>query len=248
MPDWSSPRSSSPVDYWQSFAALTYATNLTGTAKTTFYNGVKSQFAAKAFSSNTTTNGTSSRSFNNGAFNAFSNVWVVGASTVNWDGRIDSFKLKSISYDVGAPVPEPATWMMLILGFGVIGGAMRRLDNDSPFYWAAEIIYANGKFYMYYSVGNEALMEIRVAVSDRPDGGFVNAGEYMRQLIRSDAQAQQDAADDNTGEIVVTATKREQTLQDFQDRLIKSSLFETVGVLYEPDIRSQGFEYHAIGR
>jgi len=106
--------------------ALTYATNLTGANKTTFYNGVKSQFASKAFSSNTTTNGTSSRSFNNGAFNAFSNVWIVGASTVNWDGRIDSFKLKSISYDVGAPVPEPATWTMLILGFGMIGSAMRR--------------------------------------------------------------------------------------------------------------------------
>lgn len=105
--------------------ALTYASNLTGTAKTTFHNGVRTQFAAKAFSSNTTKNGTSPRSFNNGAFNAFSNVWVVGASTVNRDGNIDSFKLTSISYDVGAPVPEPATWMMLILGFGMIGAVMR---------------------------------------------------------------------------------------------------------------------------
>jgi GH43 family beta-xylosidase len=57
-----------------------------------------------------------------------------------------------------------------------IGGAMQKLDNDSPFYWAAEVIYWNGKFYMYYSVGNETLMELRVAVSDRPDGNFVDAG------------------------------------------------------------------------
>lgn len=56
------------------------------------------------------------------------------------------------------------------------GGAMRRLDSDAPFYWAPEVTYANGKFYLYYSVGNEALMELRVAVSDRPDGGFVDAG------------------------------------------------------------------------
>jgi hypothetical protein len=26
---------------------------------------------------------------------------------------------------VGNPVPEPATWAMLVLGFGFIGGAMR---------------------------------------------------------------------------------------------------------------------------
>ncbi|KTF69462.1 NF038122 family metalloprotease [Sphingomonas sp. HT-1] len=29
------------------------------------------------------------------------------------------------SYFAGGPVPEPASWMMLILGFGAIGGAMR---------------------------------------------------------------------------------------------------------------------------
>lgn len=53
---------------------------------------------------------------------------------------------------------------------------MERLDSDSPFYWAPEVIYANGKFYLYYSVGNETLMELRVAVSDSPEGGFVDAG------------------------------------------------------------------------
>src|SRR5688572_22286232 len=51
-----------------------------------------------------------------------------------------------------------------------IGGAMKKLETDSPFYWAPEVIYSNGKFYLYYSVGNETLMELRVAVSDRPEG------------------------------------------------------------------------------
>lgn len=60
-----------------------------------------------------------------------------------------------------------------------VGGAMEKLDNDSPFYWAPEVTYHNGKFYLYYSVGNETLMELRVAVSDRPDGGYVDSGHKL---------------------------------------------------------------------
>ncbi|MFN2502089.1 MAG: glycoside hydrolase family 43 protein [Pyrinomonadaceae bacterium] len=60
-----------------------------------------------------------------------------------------------------------------------LGGAMERLVTDAPFYWAPEVTYHNGKFYLYYSVGNETLMEIRVAVSDRPDAGFVDAGQKL---------------------------------------------------------------------
>jgi GH43 family beta-xylosidase len=57
-----------------------------------------------------------------------------------------------------------------------VGSAMEPLASRPPFYWAPEVVYDNGKFYCYYSAGNEILMEIRVAVSDRPDGGFVDAG------------------------------------------------------------------------
>jgi GH43 family beta-xylosidase len=57
-----------------------------------------------------------------------------------------------------------------------VGGAMKKLETDAPFYWAPEVTCANGKFYLYYSVGNETLMELRVALSDRPDGGFVDSG------------------------------------------------------------------------
>jgi GH43 family beta-xylosidase len=59
------------------------------------------------------------------------------------------------------------------------GGAMQPLANDAPFYWAPEVTYHNGRFYLYYSVGNETLMELRVAVSDRPDGGFVDSGHKL---------------------------------------------------------------------
>lgn len=60
-----------------------------------------------------------------------------------------------------------------------LGGAMAPLDPTPPFYWAPEVTYDNGKFYMYYSVGNETFMEIRVAVSDYPAGGFVDAGHRL---------------------------------------------------------------------
>ena len=36
--------------------------------------------------------------------------------------------------------------------------------------------YHGGKFYLYYSVGNETLMEIRLAVSDSPERGFIDSG------------------------------------------------------------------------
>ncbi len=60
-----------------------------------------------------------------------------------------------------------------------VGGALEKLNNDAPFYWAPEVTYANGKFYLYYSIGNEVLMEMRVAVSARPDGGFVDSGTKL---------------------------------------------------------------------
>jgi GH43 family beta-xylosidase len=60
-------------------------------------------------------------------------------------------------------------------------GSMAALDSDAPFYWAPEVTYNNGKFYLYYSVGNEVLMHLRVAVSDRPDGGFVDAGKRLTE-------------------------------------------------------------------
>jgi len=60
-----------------------------------------------------------------------------------------------------------------------LAGAMAPLAQDHPCYWAPEVTYSNGKFYLYYSVGNEKLMEIRVAVSDRPGGDFIDAGQKL---------------------------------------------------------------------
>ncbi|QGN56117.1 PEPxxWA-CTERM sorting domain-containing protein [Novosphingobium sp. Gsoil 351] len=48
---------------------------------------------------------------------------MIGAARQNPDSRDDGFKLGAIT--VSAAVPEPATWAMMLIGFGFIGGAMR---------------------------------------------------------------------------------------------------------------------------
>lgn len=63
-----------------------------------------------------------------------------------------------------------------LLDWTPLGGAMSEPEKPEPFYWAPEVTYWNGTFYLYYSTGNEALMQLRVATSDRPDGGFTDAG------------------------------------------------------------------------
>ncbi len=44
-------------------------------------------------------------------------------STTSSSANIDNINVSAVS----AAVPEPATWALMILGFGAIGGAMRRL-------------------------------------------------------------------------------------------------------------------------
>jgi hypothetical protein len=65
------------------------------------------------------------------------NIWLIGASFNNPEGtrKLDGFKLEKLKFEVieipdpqGA-VPEPATWAMMLLGFGFIGVGMRRRNN-----------------------------------------------------------------------------------------------------------------------
>ncbi|MBW6531666.1 PEPxxWA-CTERM sorting domain-containing protein [Sphingomonas citri] len=52
-----------------------------------------------------------------------SNLWLVAATNV--DGtKVDGFKLSAVT--VSSAVPEPATWMMMIGGFAMVGAAVRR--------------------------------------------------------------------------------------------------------------------------
>ena len=54
-----------------------------------------------------------------------SRVWLLSASQLS-SGLNDGFKLASITVTETPAVPEPATWAMLIVGFGAIGMLQRR--------------------------------------------------------------------------------------------------------------------------
>jgi GH43 family beta-xylosidase len=58
-------------------------------------------------------------------------------------------------------------------------GALTPIDGAHPCYWAPEVTYDNGRFLMYYSVGNEKRMHIRVAVAEHPAGPFVDSGHQL---------------------------------------------------------------------
>ncbi len=60
-----------------------------------------------------------------------------------------------------------------------VGCAMQPLAGDFDKYWAPEVTYDNGVFYLYYSVGDEENMGIRVAVAGRPEGPFVATGRQL---------------------------------------------------------------------
>ena len=51
--------------------------------------------------------------------------WIVSALTPT-DSKPDYFKLQTITVQVYPSIPEPSTWMTMILGFGAVGWGMRR--------------------------------------------------------------------------------------------------------------------------
>ncbi|MBK7215934.1 MAG: family 43 glycosylhydrolase [Candidatus Promineofilum sp.] len=62
-----------------------------------------------------------------------------------------------------------------------VGSAMPPLPGGYSCYWAPEAIVENGIVYLYYSVGDEATMQIRVAVAESPAGPFVDSGHRLTQ-------------------------------------------------------------------
>jgi GH43 family beta-xylosidase len=60
-----------------------------------------------------------------------------------------------------------------------VGSAMDLLPGDHTCYWAPEVVYDNGSFYLYYSVGSETNMEIRVALGKSPSGPFTDSGHRL---------------------------------------------------------------------
>ena len=59
-----------------------------------------------------------------------------------------------------------------------LGDVLEPLDRPGEVYWAPEVAARDGRFYLYFSVGQEEGEDhrLRVAVADEPAGPFVDAG------------------------------------------------------------------------
>ena len=94
-------------------------------------NNVSQQtaFGQLSGSMNTVSDGTSYQKLDLGS--AIGNTWLIGASIDGPDWRNDAFKLAGLTVrtaggtSVVSPVPEPATWAMMLVGFAMVGAAAR---------------------------------------------------------------------------------------------------------------------------
>jgi PEP-CTERM motif len=88
-------------------------------------------------------NGTTYVAFHFGAGQGGPAVGNQGGGTAfykfNAGTNLDQFSLiysassSAVLYSTGPAVPEPATWMMMLFGFGLVGSAMRRRKNAVSF-------------------------------------------------------------------------------------------------------------------
>jgi beta-xylosidase len=61
-----------------------------------------------------------------------------------------------------------------------LGGALKGPDVAGEFFWAPEVAFASGVFYMYYSVGGaDHGHQLRVATSRTPEGPYEDAGHPL---------------------------------------------------------------------
>ena len=58
-------------------------------------------------------------------------------------------------------------------------GALAPLEAGYPEYWAPEVSFWSGRFYMYYSCGDGVDMHVRVATADHPAGPYQDAGRRL---------------------------------------------------------------------
>jgi len=62
-----------------------------------------------------------------------------------------------------------------------LGGALEPVDSRTAVdYWAPEVALIDDRYYLYYSTGiDDRFHRLRVAVADRPEGPFVDAGRIL---------------------------------------------------------------------
>lgn len=75
-----------------------------------------------------------------GAGDSAGDLWIISAGNTV-DANVDRFKVGTLSFSLAqqSAVPEPATWLMLLLGFFGIGGVLRRRHEADS---AANVAFA----------------------------------------------------------------------------------------------------------
>jgi PEP-CTERM motif len=113
-------------DQWYSGFSFGSSTTLNGYGFNYFGSDITvGNFVTTSINTSTATvlgNGFTTKSLFFTAGNAGSLKFFIGTNSADNIGPI----LDNVSLDIGAAVPEPATWAMMILGFGVIGMSLRR--------------------------------------------------------------------------------------------------------------------------
>lgn len=69
----------------------------------------------------------------------FGNIWMIGANLNNDDTvtfgngtspSYDAFNIQRLTVNTAGAVPEPASWALMIVGFALVGGGLRRRKAD----------------------------------------------------------------------------------------------------------------------
>lgn len=73
-----------------------------------------------------------------------------------------------------------------LVNWRALGHALAAVDPAlGDDFWAPEVAFDGGKFYLYYSVGRgDVGHHLRVAVSERPEGPFVDAGKTLNDRAK----------------------------------------------------------------
>ncbi|MDP1027307.1 PEPxxWA-CTERM sorting domain-containing protein [Sphingomonas sp. KR1UV-12] len=93
-------------------------------------NGISEASLGKMFAGtlNVSSNGNAAQTY---TIKGAGNLWMIGASQANPDWNTDGFKLAALTVNSVAAVPEPATWAMMLVGFGMVAATARYRRRDT---------------------------------------------------------------------------------------------------------------------
>jgi GH43 family beta-xylosidase len=107
--------------------------------------------------------------------------YAIGTGAAEAQGQVDEIAEASGVDSTNKLRVFPLLRSLDFLNWHFVGNALTRPDpalGDN--FWAPEVAYCDGKFYLYYSVGHEDKNhQLRVAKSDTPNGPYEDVGEPL---------------------------------------------------------------------